>query len=58
MLIILLTYQLIEMSSRIWIYLKHLFELERNVIPKLTPETPTAAQIVICNFPAVLQTYF
>ena len=39
-------------------YLKRLFKLERNTILKLTPETPTAAQIVICNFPAVLQTYF
>ena len=46
------------MSSRLWMYWKHAFELGRNTIPKLTPETPTAAQIVICNFPAVLQTYF
>ena len=54
----LVTYILIEISSRLWMYLKHVFELGRNIIPKLTPETPTAAQIVICNFPAVLQTYF
>ena len=49
---------IIEISSKLWMYLRHVFELERNIIPKLTPETPTAAQIVICNFPAVLQTYF
>ena len=51
-------YLLIEMSSRLWMYWRHVFELGTNTIPKLTPETPTAAQIVICNFPAVLQTYF
>ena len=49
---------LIEISSRLWMYLKYVFELGRNIIPKLTPEAPTAANIVICNFPAVLQTYF
>ena len=58
MLVMSAIYLLIEMSSRLWMYWKHVFELGRNTIPKLTPETPTAAQIVICNFPAVLQTYF
>ena len=49
---------IIEISFRLWMYWIYVFKLERNIIPKLTPETPTAAQIVICNFPAVLQTYF